>query len=111
MVSFKPDKFSFSFLDISGNGTGDGYEGEEVEYRIENAVTKRIGKKLTGPPPSFKPCLLLIYNNAQLPAVDYENSLKIAINEAGAGFQTHFKEIWLLDDQQCIQLKWLNANR
>jgi hypothetical protein len=105
MVSYKPEKLSSLFTDISGNGTGDGYEGNEIEYRIENAVTKRISKKLTSPPPSVKPCLLVIYDNAQLTAADYKRLFEIAINEAGTGFQTHFKEVWLLDDQQCLQLR------
>ena len=105
MLSFKPESMGYLFTDISGDGDGNGYEGNEIEYRTERAVLKRISEKLSGPPPSVKPCLLVIYDNAQLPTADYKKIVGIASDESDTDFQTHFEGIWLLDDQQCTQLK------
>jgi len=105
MISFKPERLSYLFTDISGDGNGNGYEGNEIEYRTERAVSKRRSKKLSGPPPSVKPCLLVIYDNAQLPAADYKKIVEIATGRSNTDFQTHFEEIWLLDNQQCTRLK------
>ena len=105
MLSFKPVRLGYLFTDISGDGNGNGYVGNEIGYRTERAVLKRISKKLSGPPPSVRPCLLVIYDNTQLPAADYKKIVEIATDKSNTGFQTHFEEIWLLDDQQCTQLK------
>ena len=105
MLSFKPESLGYLFTDISGDGNGNGYEGNEIEYRTERAVLNRISKKLSGPQPSVKPCLLVIYDNTQLPATDYRKIIEIATDKSNTDFQTHFEEIWLLDDQQSTQLK------
>ena len=105
MLSFKPENLGYLFTDISGDGNGNGYEGNEIEYRTEKAVIKRISKKFSGPPPCLKPCLLVIYDNAQLPASDYRKIVEIATEKLNTDFQSPFEEIWLLDDQQCTQLK------
>jgi hypothetical protein len=105
MVSFKPENIGYLFTDISGDGNGNGYEGDEIEYRIKEAVLKRVSKKFTGPPPSVQPCLLVIFDNAQLPAADYTKIVEMAKAKSDTVLPTHFEEIWLLDDQQCSKLK------
>jgi hypothetical protein len=81
-----------------------GYRNDEMEYRTIKAVHLRIEKKTSGQKPTITPSLLVIYDNVQLLGTDYKKLIEITKNEFGAAPQTYFREIWLIDDKQGIQL-------
>jgi hypothetical protein len=88
-----------------GSVSKNGYRGDEIEYRIMEAVFERIEKKRSGQRPAITPCLLVIYDNTQLLGTDYKKLIEITEEKLRTYPQTHFREIWLVDDQQSIQIK------
>jgi hypothetical protein len=101
----KSDHDDFDAQQKEGLLSKNGFPGDAMEYRTIQAVYKRVQKKISGLQPAVRPCLLIIYDNMQFLGTDYKKLIELTKEESGADIQAFFREIWLIDDQQCIQLK------
>lgn len=81
-----------------------GYRGNEMEWETIEEVCGRIEKKISNQQPTVSPCLLVIYDNLGLIGSDYKKLGEVMKKKLKNAFQGHFKEIWLIDDKQGIQL-------
>jgi len=99
------DSDDFDAQENEGLASENGYRDDEMEYRTIRAVYRRIEKKISGQQPAVTPCLLIIYDNTRLLGTDYRKLIKITEAKMETNPQDHFREIWLIDDQQSIKLK------
>lgn len=92
-------------LDMSRvDGSAGPYAGSKVDRQVAEALVGRIQEKLQGPPPCIKPCLLLLYENTQLPVLQFDGIRTEVRLSLGSLPDSHFTEIWLMDDSKAVRL-------
>jgi hypothetical protein len=104
-VCVKPKEGPLRIFDLSGpDGDARGFAGLEVEEKLAKRVQGAIEKKLSGPAPVTKPCILVIYNNTGLPDPDFEVVSALVKKPPAVPSTSHFKEIWFVDEQRAHAL-------
>lgn len=96
----------FLVFDLSGDGTGKGYYGNQPEILYASAMCDAISNKLSSAKaPSIRPCILAIHSNTGLPNVDYPmvTSL-VAGNIPSSDVSSHFDGIYVTLVGDCVRL-------
>lgn len=102
-VSMSRSKYEFIVFDGSGEGSGQEYYGDIVEQKVSESSCKALFKKVNNSDhPKVKPCVLVIYENTSLPAVDYKKVTDLISEKLNFQRRLFYEQVWLVDDQKGI---------